>query len=90
MGKEVKYVGFDKTGGSFSLVEHTFKTTDDGLLVHEINGSVRAIVPPEGFKGYAEVYPNCQPVIDSVTKNVYTLDKEADKNSSILNDDVID
>ena len=67
MAKEVKYIGFDKTGGSFSLAEHTFKATDDGLLVHEINGVLRATVPPEGFEGYAEVYPNCKPVIDSIT-----------------------
>lgn len=45
------------------LAMHTFEAAPDGQLLHYINGQLRATVPPEGFEGYVESWPDCRPVV---------------------------
>lgn len=60
--------GFEKRSGSIPLVvHHTFDASPDGQLLHFINGYLRATVPPEGWKDYAEMYPEAQDIIDALT-----------------------
>lgn len=51
--------GFDTSGGIPIMAMHTFSILSNGNLLHEIDGKVRAEVPPEGFEGYAETWPDC-------------------------------
>lgn len=38
---------------------------DSGVLVHTINGDVRAIVPPSGRAAYAVFYPQLAGLVDA-------------------------
>lgn len=49
--------------GPLSLVPHQFDALPDGRLRHCIDGQVRAIVPPEGFRDYVRTWPDCAPVV---------------------------
>lgn len=55
--------GFDTSGGIPIMSMHTFSILSNGNLLHEIDGKVRAEVPPEGFEGYAETWPDCSSVL---------------------------
>jgi hypothetical protein len=46
-----------------SLAVHEFVGTDDGLLVHYIDGTLRATVPPEGQADYCEHWPDAAPIV---------------------------
>jgi hypothetical protein len=58
--------GFDK-GRNYPLMGiHTFSSTSDGQLQHEIDGKIRATVPPEGWADYCKEYPDAQDIVDSM------------------------
>ena len=46
---------------------HTFEASAKGELVHSTNGELRAVIPPEGFAGYLELWPMAQPIVDAIT-----------------------
>lgn len=56
-------IGFDKSGGVTLMALHCFSILNNGNLLHEIDGKIRAEVPPEGFEAYAETWPECKDVI---------------------------
>lgn len=56
-------VGFDTSGGLPIMATHCFSILNNGNLLHEIDGKIRAEVPPEGFEDYAEQWPECKDVI---------------------------
>lgn len=56
-------MGFDKSGGIAMMALHCFSILNNGNLLHEIDGKIRAEVPPEGFEDYAEQWPECKDVI---------------------------
>lgn len=56
-------MGFDKSGGIALMALHCFSILGNGNLLHEIDGKIRAEVPPEGFEAYAETWPECKDVI---------------------------
>jgi hypothetical protein len=62
--------GFDTTGGRALMVMHTFEVTRDGQLSHSTDGTLRAIVPPEGWADYCKQYPEAQDIVDELTKPV--------------------
>lgn len=64
--------GFDISGGLPIMAMHTFSILSNGNLLHEIDGKVRAEVPPEGFEGYAESWPDCVAVL---SQRVFELAK---------------
>lgn len=47
------------------LVNHHFSISDAGELVHAIEGRVRAVIPPEGMREYAELWPDSAPLVKS-------------------------
>lgn len=48
------------------VVQHEYLARDDGQLEHRMDGRLCAVVPPEGFDGYAEAWPDAAPVIDTL------------------------
>lgn len=56
-------MGFDKSGGIAMMAMHCFSILNNGNLLHEIDGKIRAEVPPEGFEAYAEQWPECKDVL---------------------------
>lgn len=63
MGKIKSVFGFDASGGLPLMAAHVFFIDRDGNLVHEIDGKLRATVPPEGFEAYSEQWPECKDVL---------------------------
>lgn len=63
--------GFDSVGGRAVMAVHCFSIAGNGNLLHEIDGKIRAEVPPEGFEAYAEQWPECQSVL---TGRVFAAD----------------
>ena len=55
--------GFDISGGLPIMSLHTFSILSNGNLLHEIDGKIRAEVPPDGFESYAETWPDCVGVL---------------------------
>lgn len=39
------------------LAHHRFYRTDEGAMAHDIDGRLRAIVPPEGLEDYVRCWP---------------------------------
>lgn len=62
--------GFDRVGGRAIMCMHTFSVARDGQLQHEIDGVLRATVPPEGWLDYCITYPEAQVIVDELTKPV--------------------
>lgn len=60
--------GFDQIGGRAIMCMHTFSVARDGQLQHEIDGVLRATVPPEGWLDYIKTYPEAQDIVDELTK----------------------
>lgn len=52
--------------GGLAFCTHTFRASPDGQLEHLTDGKLRATVPPEGWKGYLEHWPEAQSVIDGL------------------------
>ena len=59
--------GFSVFGGVPVMVLHTFESTPDGQLAHYTDGTLRAVVPPEGWGDYCKQYPDAQDVVNSLT-----------------------
>ncbi len=59
--------GFDKSGAIPFVAIHTFETSNDGQLLHLIDGRLRATIPPEGWQKYCEEYPEAQDIVDTLT-----------------------
>lgn len=49
-----------------SLAFHEFDRAPDGRLAHVIDGKLRALVPPEGMRDYAEAWPDCRPLVEQL------------------------
>lgn len=49
---------------------HTFQRGDDGQLEHYIDGELRAVVPPEGWEGYARDWPQCADLVAQLRRPV--------------------
>lgn len=60
--------GFDRVGGLPIMAIHTFSTTRDGQLQHEIDGYLRATVPPEGWADYVRDWPDAADIVAAMTK----------------------
>ena len=45
-----------------------FEATKDGQLRHSSDGELRAVVPPEGWDDYLALWPEAQPIVDSLRK----------------------
>lgn len=58
--------GFDQAGGLPLLALHTFFAGRDGQLVHEIDGHLRATVPPEGWADYVRTWPEAADVVNAM------------------------
>lgn len=63
---QIRVMGFDKSGGLPILADHLFTTSDDGQLVHIVDGRLRATVPPEGWADYLREWPEAGGVVDSL------------------------
>lgn len=50
------------------FVNHRFYETVDHQLGHDIDGRLVAIVPPEGMKDYAEIWPDCADLVAALKK----------------------
>jgi hypothetical protein len=61
-----------------TLQLHTFAADVDGRLVHSIGGTVRAIVPPEGFADYAKAWPAAAPLIEELGGEVDPAGADSD------------
>ena len=44
------------------VCQHDFIALPYGQLEHRMDGHVRATVPPEGLKAYADTWPDCAPL----------------------------
>lgn len=55
-------------GFPLNLGVHVFSASNDGQLVHEIDGTVRAVVPPEGWRDYVSAWPDAASVTAALTK----------------------
>ena len=42
---------------------HLFQVAPDGQLEHWIDSELRAVVPPEGWEGYAQAWPQCADLV---------------------------
>jgi len=49
--------------GAILFVAHEFRAAPDGCLLHSIDGSLVATVPPEGQADYAAAWPACDQVV---------------------------
>lgn len=54
------------------LAHHHFFATPDGQLGHNIDGKLRAIVPPEGMAEYARLWPDCADLAKELGAKVAT------------------
>lgn len=50
------------------LALHHFAADDQGCLEHRIDGTLRAVVPPEGLEGYMRCWPDCAPIARTLIK----------------------
>lgn len=51
---------------SIGLCAHEFRPLPDGRLAHFMDGVLRAEVPPEGLRDYADAWPDCKPLADAL------------------------
>ena len=58
--------GFDNVGGLPVMAVHCFSLLNNGHLLHEIDGKIRAEVPPEGFEAYVASWPEAGEVCASI------------------------
>lgn len=58
--------GFDNVGGLPVMAVHSFSLLNNGHLLHEIDGKIRAEVPPEGFEAYVASWPEAGDVCASI------------------------
>jgi predicted transglutaminase-like cysteine proteinase len=61
-------IGFDRSGGLPLMAMHTFFAGADGQLMHEIDGRLRATVPPEGWADYVKDWPEAADIVSALTK----------------------
>lgn len=47
---------------------HRFFETADHQLGHEIDGDLRAVVPPEGMRDYAAAWPQCAELVGQLLR----------------------
>jgi len=47
---------------------HTFQAAADGQLEHWIDGTLSATVPPEGWDGYAQFWPQCADLVSQLKR----------------------
>ena len=60
-------VGFERSANGLPVAcYHTFDVSSDKQLLHYINDTLRATVPPEGWEEYAKEYPDAQDIIDGL------------------------
>ena len=78
---EVNFVGYERFNNRLNLVTHYFKPAGDGQIEHFIDGTLRAVIPPEGWEGYSETFPEMQPVIDGLTLKPDSVDNTASDGS---------
>ena len=48
------------------LCNHEFRA-ESGCLVHETDGNLRAVVPPEGFADFVKAWPDAAPIVAQLT-----------------------
>lgn len=56
-------------GFPLTLGRHTFQQGTDGQLEHCIDGELRAVVPPEGWDGYALDWPQCAELVGQMKRS---------------------
>lgn len=73
--KHVTTYGFDASPRAYKgtmaaelprVCQHDFIALPDGQLEHRMDGHVRATVPPEGLKAYADTWPDSAPVVKTL------------------------
>lgn len=63
-------VGFERSPNGLPVAcYHTFDVSGDKQLLHFINDTLRATVPPEGWEDYCKQYPEAQDIIDRLIIN---------------------
>lgn len=59
--------GFERNVDVPRICYHTFETSTSGELLHLIDNSLRATVPPEGWADYVKEWPEAQDIVDALT-----------------------
>lgn len=60
-------VGFERSSNGLPVAcYHSFDVSGDKQLLHYINDTLRATVPPEGWEEYCKQYPEAQDVVDQL------------------------
>ena len=47
---------------------HSFQATNDGQLAHYTDGTLRAVVPPEGWDDYLATWADAAPIVAQLRK----------------------
>lgn len=59
--------GFDMRNGLPVICIHVFSAANDGQIEHHIDGRLRAVIPPEGWRDYFNgLSGDCREAFDSV------------------------
>lgn len=58
-------IGFEKSNPP-RAANMLFCRGADGSLEHWIDGTLRAVIPPEGWEAYAQEWPDCAPLVDNL------------------------
>lgn len=61
---------------------HRFFETDDHQLGHEIDGVLRATVPPDGMKEYAELWPDCKDLVGQLRRGSSAKTEKSEKSEN--------
>lgn len=71
--------GWRQSSGAigYALMEHRFTAAPDGQLEHYTDGTLRATVPPEGWAGYLEQWPEAASLVQSLTRPALTPPPES-------------
>ena len=60
-------IGFERSSNGLPVAcYHTFDVSGDKQLVHYINDTLRATVPPEGWDEYCKTYPEARDIVDQL------------------------
>jgi hypothetical protein len=58
--------GFERNVDVPRICYHTFETSKDGQLLHLIDNTLRATIPPEGWADYVKEWPEAGDIVDAL------------------------
>lgn len=58
--------GFERNVDVPRICYHTFEAASDGQLLHLIDNTLRATIPPEGWADYVKEWPEAGDIVDAL------------------------